>query len=828
MLKAMRCLSPQQRCALLQGTASADDEPRWIEHLGTCCKCQHELETAAVGDEFSAFDQLPLPLSKDALELVESNKYRSSHASLAGTDGQSSGERVFGEEHLSAPNRSDPLPVLDGFQFVELLGRGGMGAVWKAYESSLDRHVAIKLLASHLASSDLARKRFLQEARSAACVVDDHVVTIHGVDEENGTPYLVMSYIRGKSLEQVLNSGCRLDTNTAIAIARHVGFALRAAHQSGVMHRDVKPGNILIEQNTGRAMLVDFGLARAVDAAALTRTGFVAGTPEYMSPEQIVGTKVDHRTDLYSLGAVLFRALAGRPPFQGETAISVAHQIVHQETPQLQAENPDLPVWLSCLVQRLMSKDVTARFQSADELLETLEKGENSDTACSTRDAPRHRLLGPQSIPMCVGLVALGVLSMAISAGWSNWPTPAQYRDLISAKPSPTSGVEQPSCVVHQPDGSNFTFATFAEAVREAQDGAVVELSDRNKLIWRSGGAIGAKRLTIRAMKGSSPTIRVEAGDSRSDALDINGELILEGLRIELSPRANALAETTCIVARTGSSITLQNCFLIDENSEARNACVRVEGNGRCTFRDTAIVTAPLSAAVHVQPGRRAQVTIQNCLLICRAVVATATDQADQNSNPCSVLLSGNTIRARTCLELSVDKATRKAIATVAITAEQNLIEVWSVETLVVPATGDLAADEATSLHYARTAILWEGDGNLFSIRSDSQRPQWGPAFCRFKSGGLRPLPTRHGPKNLLSWQDFCQSESDRSMLRQVQFAQPRPSRDGLPLSTDAFRWRLSTDALESFVGKDKLRQFGANVDTVGPAQPYHSRLEVR
>src|SRR6516162_2388202 len=181
-----------------------------------------------------------------------------------------------------------------------------MGVVLKAFDPSLHRVVAIKVLAPQLATSGVARQRFLREAKAAAAVSHDHLVTIHAVDEANGLPYLVMQYIAGPSLQQRIDKEGALEVAEILRIGMQTAEGLAAAHGHGMVHRDVKPANILLEEGVSRVKLTDFGLARAIDDASLTQSGVVAGTPLYMSPEQAAGEPIDHRSDLFSLGSVLY------------------------------------------------------------------------------------------------------------------------------------------------------------------------------------------------------------------------------------------------------------------------------------------------------------------------------------------------------------------------------------------------------------------------------------------------------------------------------------------------------------------------------------------
>jgi serine/threonine-protein kinase len=266
------------------------------------------------------------------------------------------------------------LGRLGPFEIQGVIGSGGMGVVLKGFDPALNRTVAVKVLAPHLAMSGSARRRFAREARAAAAVVHENVVAIHAVAEANGLPYFVMPYLRGRSLERRLNECGPLGVTEILRIGMQTAAGLAAAHAQGLVHRDVKPANILLEEGVERLMLTDFGLARAVDDASLTRTGVIAGTPQYMSPEQARGEAIDARSDLFSLGSVLYAMCTGRPPFRAETSYGILRRITDSEPRPIREVNPDIPDWLVAIIAKLHAKDPAQRFASADELARLLEQ----------------------------------------------------------------------------------------------------------------------------------------------------------------------------------------------------------------------------------------------------------------------------------------------------------------------------------------------------------------------------------------------------------------------------------------------------------------------
>ena len=246
---------------------------------------------------------------------------------------------------LEPPDEPGHLGKLGPYDVLRLIGRGGMGIVFLARDRALDRLVAIKLLTPGMAATGAARRRFAREAKAAAAVVHEHVVTIHAVDTlPQGVPYLVMQYIAGKSVQELIDRGKAPELAEILRIGSQAASGLAAAHAQGLIHRDIKPANILLENGVERVKITDFGLARAVDDATMTQSGVVAGTPQYMSPEQAGGEPIDHRTDLFSLGSVLYALCTGQAPFRGSSSMATLKKVCEQTPRPIQTFNPEIPV----------------------------------------------------------------------------------------------------------------------------------------------------------------------------------------------------------------------------------------------------------------------------------------------------------------------------------------------------------------------------------------------------------------------------------------------------------------------------------------------------
>ena len=275
---------------------------------------------------------------------------------------------------LDPCDKPDCLGQLGPYEITEVIGSGGMGVVLKGRDAKLNRVLAIKVLAPQFATNASGRKRFLREGRAAAAISHDHVVTIHGIDETGQLPYLMMEYIDGLSLQQRIDRDGPLELKEILRIGKQTALGLAAAHAEGLIHRDIKPANILLENGVERVKITDFGLARAVDDVSITQPGVVTGTPQYMSPEQAQNESLDHRSDLFSLGSVLYAMCTSRPPFRGDTTVAVIRRVCDATLRPICEVNPNIPDFLVAIIDRLLAKNPDDRFQTASEVADLLGK----------------------------------------------------------------------------------------------------------------------------------------------------------------------------------------------------------------------------------------------------------------------------------------------------------------------------------------------------------------------------------------------------------------------------------------------------------------------
>ncbi|MEA2281616.1 MAG: eukaryotic-like serine/threonine-protein kinase [Solirubrobacteraceae bacterium] len=315
------------------------------------------------------------------------------------------------------------------------IGAGGMSTVYKAFDLTLERTVAVKLMHREIASDSDQLERFRREARAVARLGHRHIVGVIDAGEDAGRPYIVLEYVEGETLKSRIRRMGRLPIDEAVAYAIEIARALGCAHANAIVHRDIKPQNVLIDTE-GSAKVTDFGIARSLQDEGLTADGRVLGTTDYVSPEQALGHDVDGRSDIYSLGVVLFEMLTGAVPFQGENQVSVAMKHVREDLPDIQRRRPEVSATLASVLDRMTEKDLDRRYQDVDTLVADLEEAlaiETARTGTSTGEATavlrtlpvrarrrlplRLRFPVPLVVFLVVVLIGAPVIAILVKAG---------------------------------------------------------------------------------------------------------------------------------------------------------------------------------------------------------------------------------------------------------------------------------------------------------------------------------------------------------------------------------------------------------------------------
>jgi eukaryotic-like serine/threonine-protein kinase len=484
---------------LLRGRLTEARSSALAEHVGGCSGCQKRLELLAGGDDLASklreveSEQPPTDSAYwPALEAAEV-ELRTTHLAINNEeldDDLPNGNLKL--DFLQPSDKQDRLGRLGSFEIIRVVGQGGMGVVLHAYDPCLQRDVAVKVIDPRLANNEVARQRFCREARAAAAVTHDNLVAVHQVDEDehSGLPYLVMQLVPGESLEQRLKRVGSLSVPEVARIGMQAAAGLAAAHAGGLIHRDIKPGNILLEAPPDRVKLTDFGLARAAEDVKLTRTGFVAGSPLYMAPEQARGEEVDHRADLFSLGSVLYETATGTPPFEGKTPLAVLRRVADETPPLLSTVKPDVPNWLAEIVDKLLAKNPADRYQTASEVAEVFAAELARTHSFSPLDVPAEVCSSASRSstirnrkPVCWKSVSLRVLPWVGGAvlGCLGAVLLAQPRivERVAEAPVPSPG-PAPKYLLQQNDSG----AVWAVAFIPKTDNIVLGYEDGSLKIW--------------------------------------------------------------------------------------------------------------------------------------------------------------------------------------------------------------------------------------------------------------------------------------------------------------------------------------------------------
>ncbi|MBS0566186.1 MAG: protein kinase [Proteobacteria bacterium] len=405
---------------------------------------------------------------------------------------------------------------LGHYDLVAELGRGGMGVVYKGYEASLHRYVAIKVLADSLAHDPAIKERFLREARSMAALNDPHIIQIYFIGDDEGQTFFVMEFVDGESLSSVLKREHQLKPEQAAKVIYQTALGLATAHDRGVIHRDIKPGNIMIDSR-GNVKIADFGIAlsSADISKKLTSTGEFVGTPGYLSPEVCLGKLVDQRSDIFSLGIVLFEMLAGRMPFTDESPLGLMLEVVKAEIPDVRALNADVDPELSRILSRMIAKEPADRYQSCQDL---------------AADLARHPLLAngatlqlrTQPSPAAATLIGMKTPAPGQSAQPNTTPTP---RPLPNATSAPTAVITPPRAqttlpAVATPNGAHQSLLERQAAAAQKKSGsAALPLAIAALLLLGLAGGAFAYRDQLGFMRqflpaslfGSAPATTTEA-----------------------------------------------------------------------------------------------------------------------------------------------------------------------------------------------------------------------------------------------------------------------------------------------------------------------------
>lgn len=341
------------------------------------------------------------------------------------------GHSLPGRTLQSAGGQGEDVPAREvgRYQIIAKLGEGAMATVYKAFDPSIGRALVIKFLHANLCVDAEYRSRFLREAKAAGALSHANIVTVFDVGEIEGRPYIAMELVDGGPLSDRLRKGEGLDFRAVVRIGVQVADALDYAHSRGIFHRDIKPSNLLLPQDGGTVKVADFGIAHmaGADAGDRTRIGAVIGTPHYMSPEQAMGARIDGRSDLFSLGVMLYQLVTGARPFEADSMVSLAHRIAREEPQPIDELRQGVPPALRRIIERCLRKQPDKRFETGREVADALDKvGRELDEAADGSGRPRGM---PLKLKLAFGMAALVAATMALI---SVFVTQRQYQTMLA------------------------------------------------------------------------------------------------------------------------------------------------------------------------------------------------------------------------------------------------------------------------------------------------------------------------------------------------------------------------------------------------------------
>lgn len=768
------CLQDVQLNEIISGRAAGGVVAEWTEHLDVCETCQQRLEQLSGAatwvlnsavmprsltlEKLSSFYDLVMPADFD--ETLE--------VPLQDQDVQVLRPIEEPIQALLSPNAAaDTIGNFGSYRVLTVLGRGGMGVVLQGIEPVLDRIVAIKVLAPHLAACERSRQRFLSEARAVAKIQHPHVVGIHQVAEQNGLPYIVMPFVDGESLDELIRRNGPLDFQTTIRIASQVCEALEAAEAAGIVHRDIKPENLLIERATGNVKVTDFGLARAVNDQSLTKTGCIVGTPQFMSPEQASGLPVDHRSDLYSLSAVMFTMLTGQPPFTGDDPLAIVHQVVYAATPSLSDNSGTeaVPAWLAALVHRTMSKLPHDRPQTAAILRRSLSQ-QSVELLPALLDTNReHRVDGrqiavshtdtmfrPEVLSVTVlslAVVGLVLLAAKFGPGWMNY----EFQPQPTSTDLPQSVETIAACTLKSADGTTALFDSLDGALPAASDNAVIYLNNSGPHLLRTPPPDVAVEICRRTE--AERNTSVELGTVViPDSWVVNRKLILTDICLELSALSStnnltaAQARDALLMVDQGT-LTLTRCRLLNQG-----VCLALFGDSQTTIEDSVLASFSRTAAIDFGLKRNSKLIVRNSLLIGETAVSNNPVQSDSGGE---LLLRNSTIYADSCFALNAVSAARPAVQrsqALRIEARGNVFQARFLQVIDGLTLTAISILEDRSFVQLSDQVRWRGDDNLFSLSV---------GFVGFYLPRRGFVGGKRGARTLSGWRGFCDAEGESS-----------------------------------------------------------------
>ncbi len=599
-------IDDQMLSDLLAGNLSLSQERELEQIIASHPEIQARLEQLAGAHRWPV-GSAPQPLMgnsehlADRIEKLQSGRWEIEQSVTRAT----STDTLAIEDRIAKLNKE-----LVGYRVVREIGRGGMGIVYEGFDESLKRTVAIKVLKDlEFAESDISQEthssqRLIAEAQAIAALQHENILAIYSIVFAAGNPVLIQQYVDGESLGRLLIRQSRLEIDQCVSISLQIARGLVAAHEQRIVHRDLKPDNILLEGENKSVRIADFGLAKRQDSTTQTGDRFIIGTPLYMSPEQTQKISVDERSDLFSLGVLMYGMLTGVTPFEHPDVFVVLDKIRNQGVESVVRVRPETPLWLSDLVDKLISKRPEDRLQSASQVVSSLESKSFSTSVRPERKAKS--IYGGLGLLSGVALLAsLVFLFTSPKARQENLPNGSK-----EVSPRVLRGVWI--------EGKDHDYQTLGQAILDASDGDRI-LIDRD--LAESGIQVRGKRLTIKASAGTRPTIRYALQEDRQVAylLRTDRDLTLEGLRFDWRPPQTFQAFeagqfVNMISTEYGTQLVVDRC---EFSSSIQGTILGAGGSAQVT---DSVFDGRLFSVGYIMGG--GVVEVRNCKMLSRGGIA--------------------------------------------------------------------------------------------------------------------------------------------------------------------------------------------------------------
>lgn len=732
-----KCLQDEQLHSILHEELHAEILQTCDQHLSECPSCRARLESLTDVESLSRVMTWQKPGSQSS-HLQQAIEHLQKEIMGSGETPSSPSCLVLAPHAIPFMKPCEQPGFLGrlGEIFIRrVLGRGGMGIVVEGFDPVLQRTVAVKVLSPHLLNRPEAKERFLREAQAAAALLHENVVAIHGIQESEGLPFLVLQYVDGETLSDRLQRENLLSFEAIVKLGLQIARGLAAAHACGLVHCDIKPGNILFDRSLGDVRITDFGLAKHLGVASVSEVGLLTGTPAYMSPEQASNSEIDARSDLFSLGIVLYQASSGHLPFTSDSPYDLLDQIKSSPETALSELNPSLPHWFCNLVHRLLCKDPENRFASAAELVRIFEQ----QGQVEPRAIPRRRRDWPY-------LLACSLLLGVLSVWWLWHNIPPVHNTLATV--ADTSGFWV--------NGSSYQ--SLSDAVEAAPDNSIIEVEGDGPFPSRTL-FLETKPLTIRAKPGSHPRFipEVTGSNVHMQFIVTKASLTLEGLEIYWPLSFNQVrAEepiTRSVIAAYQGKLKINHCRIVNGSG---TGCLGSQGESM------EVLHSHLIASNGTCMGWRAggpAVLLENTIIDGRFLFTVLRPNGSGETVRSPLVMKNNLIKCNRMMQFFVDTQSNGVID---LHLKQNIIDANNLFLLTsIPRSTIFLESHDAMITQLKQSITIQEEANAY------RRKMVYLGSNRF--GNMSALNASH-LRHLGGWQSYCHSEQSGSVEVGISF----------------------------------------------------------